>query len=486
MSNLGVGTIPEPTEVLTAHHTRSSRTILPPPRARSPIKTTLNSSPRRSVGPMSSPVRRSNDTPSRAMSQPLVNRKLDFSHEDAHPSIDRSPQKRRRLSSSSSTRASTKLGPSFGRGKKRPFDLRADVDEDKEGEEKSTINDANVVDVLDNPNEESNILGNGDESFQVDQDDAQGAMDDHETQQDPPSFDETAEIPEQQKPGRKKKGMPGKLMSTKTASVEPESRQVAASAVKRGRGRPLKAAPIDLDTSELPVSEAKPRRGRPAKIPKTEVFRDENTEEAEAPQRLTKRARHTSVDATPTVKRKVPKPPPSQRDPNARVVSARKPVEKAATAEPMGPPQARGGPKSRSLLVLRSETPADDSGARVLRSGRTSVKPMAFWRNERIVYGDRTTDGSTMVLPGIKEVIRTEEVEQPRSKRPAGRRTGSRKKPRLADLEEEDEDVEPWEAEEMPVMRGEVMQWDPMIGKGNEDLTEESGQLGTDIRSFLL
>lgn len=418
------------------------------------------------------------------MSQPLVNRKLDFSHEEAHPTIERSPQKRRRLSSSSSTRGSSKLKTSFGRGKKRAFNLRASVDGDQEGEEESTIHDASAMDLLDDDaNEESNMLDNEIESFRAEEDDPLEMIDDDESQQNPPSLDETAEILEQQKPGRKTMGVSGRFMSNKTASVKPGTQQAVKSITKRGRGRPPKAASQDLDAPQpqapeakpLTVPEAKSRRGRPANIARTEVLRDEDIEEAEASQRPTKRARHTSVDATPTVKRKAPKPPPSQRDPNARVVSARKPVGKTATVEPMGPPQAPGRPKARSLYVLRSETPADDSGARVLRSGRTSVKPMAFWRNERIVYGDRTSDGSTMVLPGIKEVIRTEEIEQPRPKR-AGRRTGSRKKQQLDDLDEEDEDQEPWEAEELPIMRGETMQWDPMIGKGNEDLIEDTGQ----------
>ncbi|KAA6409955.1 MAG: RmlC-like cupin [Lasallia pustulata] len=472
--DIGQSTIPEPTEVLTAHHTRSSRTTLLIPRARSPIKTTLNSSPRRSVGPMPSPMRPSNGTPSRAMSQPLVNRRLESPVKDARPSIERSPQKGWRLPSSSVTRATNKLGPLFGRGKKRPFDLRAEVDEDQEGEEETTTYDTSALDVSNKLDTESNMLDNGDESFQVDQDDALGTMTNDETQQNPPSLNEAEEITEQQKHGRKEKGLSGKLLSTKTASVEPEFRQVTTSFVKRGRGRPSKAAPINSDTSRLPVSKTKPRQGRPATIAKQEVFQNGETEEAEASQKPVKRARHTSVDATPQVKRKISKPPPSQRNPNARVVSARKLDEKAATAEPMGPPRLPGRPKARSLFVLRSETPADDSGARVLRSGRTSVKPMAFWRNERIVYGDRTNDGPTMVLPGIKEVIRTEEIEQPKPKRLTGRRPGASKKRQLAGVEEEDEDQEPWEVEEVPIMRGEVLQWDPIIGKGNEDLTEES------------
>ena len=489
MRNNAIGTIPEPEEVLTAHHTRSSRTILPIPRARSPIKTTLNSSPRRSVGPMPSPMRRSPDTPSRAMSQPLVKRRLDFPVEDAHPSIERSPRKGRRLSSSSLSRAINKLGPSLGSGEKRPSDLRADVHEEQEGGEETTTYDTSALDVSNKLDTERSMLENGDESFQVDQDDALGTMNNDETQQNPLSLNEIEEITEQQKHGRKKKDLSGRLLSTKTASVEPELREVRTSFVKRGRGRPPKAAPTDSDTSRLPVPKPKARQGRPATIAKQEVFQDGETEETEASQKPVKRARHTSIDATPQVKRKIPKPPPSQRDPNARVVSARKLDEtrklgeNAATAEPMGPPRLPGRPKGRSLFVLRSETPADDSGACVLRSGRTSVKPIAFWRNERIVYGDRTNDGSTMVLPGIKEVIRTEEIEQPKPKRLTGRRPGPSKNRQPADVEEEDEDQEPWEAEEVPIMRGEVLQWDPMIGKGNEDLTEESGQSPTGIKS---
>ena len=409
---------------------------------------------------MSSPVRRSNeDTPSGAISQPLVNRRLDFSLEEPRPSIERSPQKGPRLSSSSSARASNKLGPSSGQGKKRLFDLRAEIDEvDEEGQEE----------------------------VQVDEDDAQGTLENDEIQQNLAVVDEITEVQEHRKPGRQQKRVSGRFVSTKNKSIEPESRQSIASIVKKGKGRPPKAVPSDFDVSQLSVSEAKPRRGRPPKNAKTEVFRDENTEEAEASQRPTKRARHTSEDSTPTVKRKGPKPPPSQRDPNARIISAKKPVGKAASAELMGPPQDPRRPKARSLYVLRSETPADDSGARVLRSGRTSVKPMAFWRNERIVYGDGNIDGSTLVLPGIKEVIRTEEVEQPRPKRATGRRPGSRRKRQLEDVEEEDEDQEPWEMEEVPIKHGEVMQWDPEIGKGNEDLMEESGQFNSPWNDSLL
>jgi centromere protein C len=141
--------------------------------------------------------------------------------------------------------------------------------------------------------------------------------------------------------------------------------------------------------------------------------------------------------------------------------------------------RARPG-KQKSLYILRRETPADDSAVHT-RSGRISVKPLAYWRNERCVYGGSPggvtlPDSARFPLNSIKEIIRTEEVAATRSQSPPrGKRKGKkgRSKSRAGTVESEtvaesDSDADPdWvdpNAEEWEVSsgiyRGDVSVWD--------------------------
>jgi centromere protein C len=141
--------------------------------------------------------------------------------------------------------------------------------------------------------------------------------------------------------------------------------------------------------------------------------------------------------------------------------------------------KARPG-QQKSLYILRRETPADDSATHT-RSGRVSVKPLAYWRNERCVYGGSPggaslVDGARFPLNSIKEIIRTEEViEDRRSRSPSKSRGKSRKgrsrshMNRIAEESsaseseyepEADPNAEPWEAD-TGIFRGDVAIWDP-------------------------
>jgi centromere protein C len=92
--------------------------------------------------------------------------------------------------------------------------------------------------------------------------------------------------------------------------------------------------------------------------------------------------------------------------------------------------KARPG-QQKSLYILRRETPADDSAVHT-RSGRVSVRPLAYWRNERCVYGGSPSganlpEGARFPLNSIKEIIRTEEVDSRRSRSPSkGKRKGKK------------------------------------------------------------
>ncbi|KAK5045013.1 hypothetical protein LTR84_010161 [Exophiala bonariae] len=140
--------------------------------------------------------------------------------------------------------------------------------------------------------------------------------------------------------------------------------------------------------------------------------------------------------------------------------------------------KARPGP-ARSLYILRRETPADE-GVTHTRSGRVSVKPLAYWRNERCVYGGSpggasVEKGARFPLNSIKEIVRTEEIDVRRAKK--GKKTGkiatkSKSKSRTSPVDvsessesenenspEEDPDAEPWETEKGTLV-GTVAVWD--------------------------
>ena len=156
----------------------------------------------------------------------------------------------------------------------------------------------------------------------------------------------------------------------------------------------------------------------------------------------------------------------AQKDPNVPM-SDRQRKELDEVVERI---RARPG-KAKSLYILRRETPTDDSATHT-RSGRVSVKPLAYWRNERCVYGDSgdVPEGSRFPLSTIKEIIRTEEVETKGGRGTKGRAKGKKAKTTVRQSEEADEedpdsdtavdnDMDEWEAEG-GVLQGRVLQWD--------------------------
>ncbi|KAJ5584115.1 uncharacterized protein N7459_003915 [Penicillium hispanicum] len=129
----------------------------------------------------------------------------------------------------------------------------------------------------------------------------------------------------------------------------------------------------------------------------------------------------------------------------------------------------RSGPlKGRSLYILKKEDPSDTSSTHT-RSGRVSIRPLAYWRNERCVYGDgEAAEGQRYPLSTIKEIVRTEEhvPEQKKKGKRSGRKSKS-KKHRDESSDEEDEDVDLWEKE--GVLHGYVPKWDPKTQTASEE-----------------
>ncbi|KAJ5794462.1 hypothetical protein N7457_001061 [Penicillium paradoxum] len=123
----------------------------------------------------------------------------------------------------------------------------------------------------------------------------------------------------------------------------------------------------------------------------------------------------------------------------------------------------RTGPlKGRSLYILKREIPTDNNATHT-RSGRVSVRPLAYWRNERCVFGDgEAAEGHRYPLSTIKEVIRTEEQEPEKKNKKKGKRPASHKsksKKRNDESSDEDEDVDLWE-KEGGVLHGYTLKWD--------------------------
>jgi centromere protein C len=138
-------------------------------------------------------------------------------------------------------------------------------------------------------------------------------------------------------------------------------------------------------------------------------------------------------------------------------------------------------PKSRGLFINRTEMPGDSSTLRT-RSGRTSFKPLAYWRNERVefekdeaqdAFVGRNAKGGRFVLPSTKQVLRVDEPE-PVYKAKSRRRSGGAgvgkkgvakrgRRRRSSGGFEEDEDDGPAEVWELDpgTVTGEVVVWQP-------------------------
>ena len=166
-----------------------------------------------------------------------------------------------------------------------------------------------------------------------------------------------------------------------------------------------------------------------------------------------------TIDNRPTKK---PKPSRNQSQ------TTREPLDPELSRVVENYAQRSGPLKGRSLYILKKEDPSDSSSTHT-RSGRVSIRPLAYWRNERCVYGDgEAAEGQRYPLSTIKEVVRTEELEPERKKK--SKRSGSKsktKKHRDDSSDEEDGDVDLWEKE--GVLHGYVPRWDPKTQTATEE-----------------
>ena len=220
---------------------------------------------------------------------------------------------------------------------------------------------------------------------------------------------------------------------------------------KPGRGRPPKNRPSDASVLSLSTATT---RGRPPT-----VHRDPDNEQTESTATTTQKGKRGR-------KNNALRDVSTARGPNAQIRPASKTRGKASRS---------ASRVSLSRFVQRSETPGNGEGALITRSGRHSIHPLAHWRGEKAIFEPDHIDQTGRTLGGIKEVIRTDEIVETRPRKSGYRRPRPRAKAqKLEDLEEDDEDKEPWEVE-TGVINARVMAWDSSANHYIEEETEEKG-----------
>ncbi|KAL8769822.1 MAG: hypothetical protein Q9209_004260 [Squamulea sp. 1 TL-2023] len=372
--NIGSSTIPDPADVVKA---RNGKSILPPPKSRSPIKTSLGSAARRSLGPRSSPSRGiDHETPThRAMSHP-PNRRLDFSMTEV--SVKSSTSK----GNQAATRGpKPKSIPMSGKRKRDPFDLPPEQDEEPSRVSTPETGLANGTNFEDASNNSQNLPGDGfDDSLQL------------------PNGGDASHISVDQLP---------QDQDIISPSIEKDNITIPS----KTKGKRGKAEASTLAQSDSANPAPNPgRRGRPPKKPKLDTPEDDAVEGAAEPPKTLSQAQNAAMQ------------PPKSRggrgrqaltlgDPNMKLQPRRR-ASRSASKGPMSP--------SKTRFITRSETPGDELSFRTTRAGRNVVKPLAFWRGESAVFSGGSLEEGNLILPSIKEVIRTEEVPELRRRKTPG------------------------------------------------------------------
>jgi centromere protein C len=437
------GTIPEPTAVLTERKRAGMR--LPPPRSKSPIKTSLKSPARRnpSLGPVSSPAKGSVVAPRASSVSASVRRKLDFSNSGLEDNEDigvanESSQKR--------------PGASFpaARTSKLVNGERPELLSSENGDEEDQDDSA----------QEYADLQNGEDSLQM----ADGGED-----MDPePEAEEPEEIEEPAREPEPSKGAKGKK---KDATL-------AESAAKRGRpkkvellvqdgeeSRPVKRSRESLETAQV----IKNKGGRSKK---GELAHEQ---EEERPAKRTRK----SLDVPEAAKSKDGRPKRTSSvtttNPSKPKAAGRKP--KLATVSEAESPQIQRGPpmprSNRGLFILRRETPMEGAGFKQTRSGRSSIKPLAYWKNEKVEFSEDVAEDNfgRFTVRRMKEVVRVDALEEPKRVRGKSKAPKTKKRTAEPESEEEDDATEPWELDPGRVW-GDIRNWDPEDQTGS--LAEET------------
>ncbi|KAI9726224.1 MAG: hypothetical protein M1834_009394 [Cirrosporium novae-zelandiae] len=491
-------TAPDPKDVLSVR-----RPYLPPPRARSPLKTNLNSSPRRST--ISSPTRHISSSPGQSSSQP-VTRRLNFSTADMNTTLARS---------------SADIGSS-------PPEIPNGRYQRELSDQDQTFSDDEVLPMGMDDEPIDNLLKTNDNDAAHEE-----ATDEEREETESPireTFKKPAPIkspPRKPQPskgkgrGRKKAAKDGGEVSAANAKGNKRGAKVAdeagsdielqaeaeeAEVGEQGEAEEEEEEEEELEEEELeeeeleeeeseeeeleeeeseeaevmeeaeeqveaeeapePLVERNPgkaagkKRGRKAKNAK-EVDNPE-TEDPEATERSPKRQKPSQDEKPRPGKRGRPprgSKPPTDGNPNSQTTESAGEKRKKLPGRP-----------GRGLALLKPEAKANEGELySVSRYGRHIIPPVAYWRNEAIIFEDdsqETAIGKRFRMPTIAEVRRVdEEIDRPKR---THKKAGRRKKGRAESEEVSEDDREEWEVGD-GILTGEVKVWDPETEQATDD-----------------
>ena len=470
VTNATAGPVPQPAASATKL-LRSARTHLPPPKARSPMKTTLGSSPRRqsSMGPRVQPSTMTS-SPSRANSHPVVSRRLDFEQDESSlqetPALSGSGQRRgQRRSVYSIEPSPTRLASSAMMEETIQEEIIA-------GEESSLFN--GVM-------EESGLQEIENDAVLGAEVDATGETDEHAAVDMSPVTDGPMEeepevvhepVKEPTKRGRKRKSDATEPRQIDDEPIEPRKRgrkplekKDKNTAVELPR-RSKRVSDISVqDTSTVHDASAgamedvkvssvvKKPRGRPPKQPaqsemlpppakKQKRQTNELEQESEKPDKTVEPSFKKPKAAPKSKKKADVKEKETQLDsksigPGKLVDVHGHPISKADLDQMSTTTTGTRFGRGRHLSVFRELEP--DSAATIGRLGRHRVKPINFWANEAVSYDAM---GSMQAI-----VNRVFEEPPPTRNKKQGRAKAKYKSYSVAAEEDEEVDIQPWEEE---------------------------------------
>ncbi|CAK7263859.1 mitotic fidelity of chromosome transmission-related protein [Sporothrix epigloea] len=249
-----------------------------------------------------------------------------------------------------------------------------------------------------------------------------------------------------------------------TKALPPGPQQASSSAVKSKRRRPARDPDAGLVEAADESQAAKRRRFAAA------------DEELQANSRSKKRPAVSNAAREREILEKDAEDSALTKKSRKRKSSGVGAATAAVAAVPRGPPL----PKSRGLVVRRREM-EDSSGNGLVktRSGRSSFRPLAFWRNEHVEFDstdvqfdslDRKQLGKDkFVLPSIRDIVRVEDEDsRPPARAPrrppaasrAERRGGGKRGQRADDDGEDEPERAAWEYNPGKIT-GDIVVWVP-------------------------
>ncbi|KAM7187217.1 Kinetochore CENP-C-like protein [Naviculisporaceae sp. PSN 640] len=451
----------------------TTRIQMPLPQSRSPVKTHLNSPAQRnrSLARSSSPLHGTGVRPSRSSSQTVLDhsttkRRLDFHALQAGAKALSQP--------------TTLNGP--GRYK-APRNTHDEEPEEEEEDQQPLQDDDDDVEAF--VEESLNMLSGGDDDDMVDLPTANYDQDVTTTapakgkfgrKPKPKESPRAAKPGPGRKPGRRAEPQPEPEDDSEGEEEDEEPEQPPPKPHQRGRPAKNTALP-SRQLAGLGLSKPQKRPSPPAEEDEEEQSsghqakkpRPASPKDAPAP-----RGRGRPKGSTPKASSsKKPQAPAAAEKPKrgGKRKSSIDPNDTSQVIVPRGPPL----PKSRGLMI-NSERHEDAHNMQRTRSGRTSYKPLAFWRNEHAEfemeeavddYAPRSRP-KKFLLPSIKEVVRVDEPEV----EPASRRKRSKKAGRGGYHDADEGVADTWE-KNPGAIEGEVTVWYPEHERNPPSMEDE-------------